>query len=72
MEVVTNQQIASALKAHDKIEIFVCAAITPMVCKKNKDIEKYAPVIRKLTNGKPIMERRVIASLETNQSVFLS
>lgn len=63
VEIVTNQQMASALKAHDKIHIFIRAAITPDFYKE-KEVEKYAPVIEKLTNGKPIMERRVIAALE--------
>ena len=38
VELVTNQQMASALKAHDKIHIFVRAAITPQFF-KNKEIE---------------------------------
>jgi hypothetical protein len=63
IEVVTNQQMASALKAHDKVHIFVRAAITPMFFKNNV-VEKYAPVIEKLTKGKPLMERHVIAALE--------
>jgi translation initiation factor 5 len=63
VEVVTNQQMASALKSHDKVQIFLRAAITPMFFKKN-EIEKYAPVITKLTNNNPIMERYVIATLE--------
>lgn len=63
VEVVTNQQMASALKSHDKVLIFLRAAITPMFFKKN-EIEKYAPVITKLTNNKTIMERHVIAALE--------
>jgi translation initiation factor 5 len=63
VEVVTNQQMASALKAHDKIHIFVRAAITPMFF-QNKEVEKYAPVIGKFTKGKPFVERQVIAALE--------
>ena len=34
VETVTNQQMASALKAHDKIHILVRAAITPQFFKK--------------------------------------
>lgn len=63
VELVTNQQMASALKSHDKVHIFIRAAITPMFY-KNNEVEKYSPVIQKLTNGKPIMERQVIAALE--------
>mmetsp|Transcript_22702 Transcript_22702/g.53630 ORF Transcript_22702/g.53630 Transcript_22702/m.53630 type:complete len:408 (-) Transcript_22702:246-1469(-) len=62
-EVVANQQMASALKAHDKIKIFVRAAITPQFF-KNKEIEKYAPVISKIVNGNKIIERHLIGSLE--------
>jgi len=63
VEVVTNQQMASALKAHDKIHIFIRAAITPQFF-KNKEIEKYAPVVKKIANGNKIIERHLIASLE--------
>lgn len=55
--------MASALKSHDKVQIFIRAAITPMFF-KNKEVEKYAPVIVKLTNSKPLMERHLIAALE--------
>jgi translation initiation factor 5 len=63
VEVVTNQQMASALKAHDKIHILARAAITPQFF-KNKEIEKYAPSIAKIANGNKIIERHLIASLE--------
>ncbi len=63
VELVTNQQMASALKAHDKIHILVRAAITSQFF-KNKEIEKYAPVIKKIANGNKIIERHLIASLE--------
>jgi len=63
IEVVTNQQMASALKAHEKMQIFVRAAITPQFF-KNKEIEKYAPVVSKISNGNKIIERHLIASLE--------
>jgi len=63
VELVTNQQMASALKAHDKIHIFIRAAITPQFF-KNKEIEKYAPVVVNIANGNKIMERRLISSLE--------
>lgn len=55
--------MASALKSFDKIHIFIRAAITPNFF-KGKEIEKYAPVISKITNGNPIMERHLIAALE--------
>jgi translation initiation factor 5 len=63
IETVTNQQMASALKAHDKIQIFIRAAITPHFF-KNKEIEKYSPVALKLTSGNKIIQRHLIASLE--------
>jgi translation initiation factor 5 len=62
-EVVTNQQMASALKTHDKMLILVRAAITPQFF-KNKEIEKYAPAISSISKGNKIIERRLIASLE--------
>jgi translation initiation factor 5 len=55
--------MASALKTHDKIQIFVRAAITPMFF-QNKEVEKYAPVVSAFTKGKPLLERQVIAALE--------
>lgn len=60
---VTNQQMSSALKAHDKVKIFVRAAITPQFF-KNNEVEKYAPVVSKIANGNKIIERHLIASLE--------
>lgn len=63
LELVTNQQMASALKTQEKIKILVRAAITPQFF-KNKDIEKYAPAMAKITNGNKIVERHLIASLE--------
>ena len=63
VETVTNQQMASALKAHDKIHILVRAAITPQFFKE-KEIEKYAPAVAKIANGNRIIERHLISSLE--------
>lgn len=63
VEVVTNQQMASALKAHDKIHILIRAAITPQFF-KSKEIEKYAPAAEKIVKGSRIIERHLIASLE--------
>lgn len=62
-EVVTNQQMASALKSHDKVHIMVQAAITPDFFKQ-KQIEKYGDAISKITGGNNIMERHLIAALE--------
>lgn len=62
-EVVTNQQMASALKSHDKIQIFVRAVFTAQSI-KNQDVEKYSEAIVKITNQKSIMERHLIAALE--------
>lgn len=63
VELVINQQMASALKSHDKVHIFVCATITSEFFKE-KQIPKYAPVIALITNGNLIMERHLIAALE--------
>jgi translation initiation factor 5 len=63
VETVTNQQMASALKAHDKIHILVRAAITPQFF-KNNEIVKYAPAISKIAKGNKIIERHLISSLE--------
>lgn len=63
VELVTNQQMASALKSHDKVHILVQAAISPQFF-KNKEIEKFAPAIVGITNGNKIMERHLIAALE--------
>lgn len=63
VEIVTNQQMASALKAHDKIHILIRAAISPQFF-KNKEIEKYAPAVSKIANGNKIIERHMISSLE--------
>ena len=63
VETVTNQKLASALKAHDKIHILVRAAITPQFFKE-KEIEKYAPAVAKIANGNRIIERHLISSLE--------
>lgn len=63
IEVVTNQQMASALKSHDKVKILVQAGISPQFF-KNKEIERLAPTISGITNSNRIMERHLIAALE--------
>ena len=63
IEVIKNQQMASALKSHDKAQILVRAVITPQFF-KNKEIEKYAPLISGITLGNRVMERHLISSLE--------
>lgn len=62
-ELVTNQQMASALKSNHKVLIFVQAAFTPQFF-KNKEVQKYAKSIVAITNGNRIMERHLIAALE--------
>jgi len=62
-EVVANQQMASALKSHDKVRIIVKSLFTPQSI-KNKEVEKHAEAIMKITNQKSIMERHLIGSLE--------
>ena len=63
VETVTNQQMASDLKAHDKIHILARAAITPQFFKE-KQIEKYGSALEAIANGNKIIERHLIASLE--------
>lgn len=63
VEFVVNQQMASALKSHDKVHIFVRAAITPNFF-KYKEFEKYAPVLSMIVNNNNIMERHLLAALE--------
>jgi len=63
LDVVTNQQMSSALKAHEKVHILSQAAITSHFF-KDKEISKFAPVFGKIVNGNQIMERHLIASLE--------
>lgn len=62
-ELVTNQQMASALKSQQKVHIFVQAAFTPQFF-KNKEVPKYAKAIIAITNGNRIMERHLISALE--------
>jgi translation initiation factor 5 len=63
VEVITNQQMASALKSQDKVHILVQSVFTPNFFKQ-KEVEKYAPAVTKITNSNAIMERHLIASLE--------
>lgn len=63
VETITNQQMASALKSHDKVHILVRAVFTSAVFKE-KQVERYAPLISALTNGNRIMERHLISALE--------
>ena len=62
-EVVVNQQMASALKSHDKVHIFLRAVITSDFFKK-KEVETHAETISKITQGNPIMQRHLISAVE--------
>ena len=62
-ELVTNQQMASALKSQQKVYIFVQAVFTPNFF-KNKEVQKYAKALVAITNGNRIMERHLISALE--------
>lgn len=64
-EEVANQQMASALKSHDKLKIFTKAVINPTNFFKEKTIETYAPVVQKITKGNELMERHLIGALES-------
>merc|ERR1711862_487792 len=74
LELVVNQQMASALKSFDKIHIFIRAAITSDFWEK-KLVQKYAPTVSLITNENPIMERHLISALECisgiQPSIFL-
>jgi translation initiation factor 5 len=63
IELITNQQMASALKSHDKVHILIEAAITDKFF-KNNEIKRFAPSIIGITNKNKIMERHLIAALE--------
>ena len=63
VEVVTNQQMASALKSQEKVYILITAAITPNFFKK-KEVAKYSDALIKITNNNKIMERHLISTLE--------
>lgn len=55
--------MASGLKSQDRIRIYVRAAFD-VDCIKNKSIEKNAPTISKITQGKTVMERHLISAFE--------
>jgi translation initiation factor 5 len=62
VEFITNQQMASALKSHEKVSILVHAALAEF--KPKEEIPRFAPVLISLTQQNPIMERHLIAALE--------
>jgi len=62
-EFVTNQQMSFALKSHHKIHMFVRASINSHFFKE-KQIQKFAPVMRAITQSNPIMERHLIGAIE--------
>ena len=62
-EVITNQQMASALKSQDKVSIAVRSMFTPQFF-KNNEVERFASAISMVTNSNKIMERHLIAALE--------
>jgi len=62
-EVVVNQQMSSAVKTHDKVQILIKAIITPAFFKE-KQIEKFAPCIKEVTKENPIMEHHLISAIE--------
>lgn len=63
LDFVKNQQMASALKSHERIHIFMYSVITPDFF-KNEEITKYAPVIGKITNSGVEMQRHLISAVE--------
>jgi len=63
-EEVINQQMASALKSHDKILIFLRAVITPNFFEE-KEIAKHASTMIEITQANSIMQRHLIGAAET-------
>ena len=55
--------MASGLKSQDRIHIFIRAAFT-LDFFKHKQVEKNAPAIAKITQGKNVMERHLISACE--------
>jgi translation initiation factor 5 len=64
VEYITNQQMASALKSHDKIHILALAAFTPQFF-KNKEIHRFASAISSIAKGNRIMNRHLISAIES-------
>merc|ERR1712037_830315 len=62
-EEVANQQMSYAVKAYQRIHIFIRAAISRNFYKEHL-VKKYAPIILKITLGNPIMERHLISAAE--------
>lgn len=62
-EAVVNQQMASALKSQDKVNIFLRAFLTPAFF-KNKEISKNSETMECITQGNPIMQRHLIGAME--------
>lgn len=62
-EKVVNEQMASGLKSQDRIHIFIRAAFT-IDFFKQKQVQKHAPTIAKITQGKTVMERHLISACE--------
>lgn len=55
--------MASGLKSQDRIHIFIRSAFT-IDFFKQKQVEKHAPTIAKITQGKTVMERHLISACE--------
>mmetsp|Transcript_26724 Transcript_26724/g.53294 ORF Transcript_26724/g.53294 Transcript_26724/m.53294 type:complete len:395 (-) Transcript_26724:184-1368(-) len=63
VEAIVNEQMASGLKSFDKIHILLNASFTDLVIKE-KQVEKFAPVLQKIVGGNLVMERHVISAVE--------
>ncbi len=63
LELVKNQQMSSALKSHERIHIFLYSVITVNFF-KGKEIEKFASIIRRITNDSIEMQRHLISAVE--------
>ena len=63
VDFVKNQQMSSALKSYERINVLMYSVITPNFF-KDQEISKYAPVIEKITNGGVEMQRHLIGAAE--------
>jgi len=63
VEVVKNQQMASALKSYERVQIFMAAVITPEFF-KNGDVGRHKDALERLIGGNQIVMRHAIAGAE--------
>eukprot|EP00978_Attheya_sp_CCMP212_P039289 scaffold203049_cov46-Attheya_sp.AAC.4 len=65
VQFVSKEQMTAGLEKHMRLHILIQSAISPDTFLRNKEIERYAPVISILTKGGELeLERHLIAALE--------